>query len=796
PGDEPGQYVITPTYDALGGYLIATSIITKNKKDYKFEWLKQKDFIDSFVDEGSHQLSFDIFKSLVALFPRRYNGQQLWKVVPDIFRNAALRLISELDSELLDQNTVDALKKLMYENIKARNDMFARLQKIRLAQNHPLNANFLDSFLCALPMEDRDLSWSEWLRKNKKDCLNDLLHRESMLKENLSKRNSLDKLQIKWFKWYLTSTDHELRDHATRMLYWLGRGAPEMLCAECLESLEVNDPYVPERMLAASYGVVMAKHVDLNDTEFVKIVLPTFSRKLFDLMFAVNAQYITSHILMREYAKRIIQIAISHTPQLFSVCEQQRLIFSNIVGEYSKWEEYEGNNDIAYSDSPFHMDFENYTLGSLVPKRNNYDFKNSEYKKIRSQILWRVKKLGWSSEQFKDVDSSISNERYRPRMGSDGTRVDRYGKKYSWIAYFEMLGYLLDQGFLENVRERTLIFDIDPSFPDPINKVKLIEDDFLGDTDISTQEWIKNGPTPNVAPYLQKAEVHQSKGPWVMLDGFVTNQDENRGRKLYCYIRSFLVNNREAESLYEYLSKLDLDDRWLPEKPTVNYTFAGEIPWCETFPEYEDDEFSFETKKKTVRVTQMEKEFYLDNKRLVDSELDLLLMGLVDDISDSNHKDSNEIDIDRITFREVPVEREVVERDYINFKTEIPVYDFNWETDKSTVNSLDHTTTLSPKIATHLNLVGQPQTQDLFTREGERATHYLFDQDIDFNNTQSFLYLRKGLLESYLQKNNLRLIWVIWGERELSTKQLSKYSPGSGDAEQLYKTFSYVELLE
>jgi len=73
-------------------------------------------------------------------------------------------------------------------------------------------------------------------------------------------------------------------------------------------------------------------------------------------------------------------------------------------------------------DSPFRMDFENYTIGCLVKDRGNYDYNHEGYRKIRAQILWRVEQLGWSNELFKEAETSIENERHWPRTGSDAKK--------------------------------------------------------------------------------------------------------------------------------------------------------------------------------------------------------------------------------------------------------------------------------------------------------------------------------------------------------------------------------------
>jgi hypothetical protein len=54
PGAEPDEYVIIPAYDALGGYIVANSLLAKHASDMRFEWLKNPDVIASLEGDGSH----------------------------------------------------------------------------------------------------------------------------------------------------------------------------------------------------------------------------------------------------------------------------------------------------------------------------------------------------------------------------------------------------------------------------------------------------------------------------------------------------------------------------------------------------------------------------------------------------------------------------------------------------------------------------------------------------------------------------------------------------------------------
>jgi hypothetical protein len=732
PGFEPYEYVVTPTYDALGGYIVANALLIKYAQDVSFAWLNNAETTALFTGDTSHELARDILRSLVTLTPRRMQGRQIWQHVSDPLKKNAIALSAAIDAEYLDQETVSALLELSHESPRFRSRLFVRFQVARAVALHPLNAAFLDETLRAMAVSERDLVWTEWIRETRSERFNDLVAIEGRWKQQLDFRTASDQLRAKWVMWLLTSTDRELRDVATRALYWFGRGNPAALFEESLTALAINDPYVPERMLAASYGVAMAQHVDLSDQTFVSETLPTYARRIYDSMFAESAPFSTTHSLIREYGSRIIEMAFLHHSELFT-CEENQRSKAPFEGRLRDWGESEASRERRYgADSPLRMDFENYTIGSLVPGRNNYDFQNAEYSKVRSQILWRIEQLGWSSEQFKDIESSIENEHRWNRAGGDAKKVERYGKKYSWIAFFEMSGLLHDLGKIDRPNERDWNWDldIDPSFSEQSPEVRLIQANFLGAPDLEMKEWIVNGSPPDVNPYLQMAEIQNETGPWVMLDGYIAQENETLGRNIFCFIRSFLVLANEADSFVEYLSNQNLGGRWLPEKPSASYTFAGEIPWCETFPENSACEFSFIKEEKSVQIT---------------------------------------------------------------YPALIPVCDFHWESSRSAANNVSHATTLAKEIALDLQLIGQPQTFDLATSTGVKATCDVSDHSDDFNNSQSLFYLREELLRDFLEENELSLIWAVWGERQYSSDQVNKLFHGPDRPDPAYAVFSSIK---
>jgi len=773
PGSKPGQYSITPVHDALGGYIVANFLLAKHKDDLTFEWLKHSNVIKLFASDDSHELAFDIFRSLVTLVPRRMHGSQLWKEAPNPLGTAALRFTTELEPKYLDKDTVAALLALFGNNPTERTRLFSRLQRTRGASNHSLNSEFLDSALRAMSVAERDLSWTEWIRKTRAERLNDLLAIELRWKENPAKRTASDRLRVKWVMWLLTSTDHELRDVATRALYSFGHGDPAALFGECLNSLKIDDPYVPERMLAASYGVSMYLHARPNERHFREETLPKYAKSLYDKMFARSAPHSTTHVLMRDFAKHSIDIALLYHATLLNKTDLKRITPPFSDGGIRKWGRSKDLSEGEYRDgnAPLMMDFENYTLGTLVPERANYDYKDRKYQIVRANIFWRIYDLGYSLKTFGEVDKQIARGDFR-RGEDNAGRIDRYGKKYSWIAYYELYGHRLDKGYLKSSwrhqEPRPSEIDIDPSFPDLPHNIRIISKDLLGKRSTSLNGWIQKGKVPDFLPYLKMKNLDKENGPWIPLDGFMLQEEKSTHRRLFAFLRSFMIGSDKCDSFLKHLETQYLGNRWLVEIPEDYYTFAGEVPWGETFSENGRTCVEFTIGHMINKVKQPRFIFRKKGKEIPGYELSSILRKVT---TPSEDKDKFESEISKVFEEEkITLEKTEVVVDQKKpilegFDILIPVRKNNWESYHSATNPGQHSVIPAKEIALTLCLkIGLPNW-DLYDSDWKRASITTAWGE-SWQNNNTFCYLRQDLLDKYLKEQKMKLVWALWGERE------------------------------
>jgi hypothetical protein len=105
------------------------------------------------------------------------------------------------------------------------------------------------------------------------------------------------------------------------------------------------------------------------------------------------------------------------------------------------------------------------------PRRRRANRKPVAFPPERSAryIFQRCIELGWTPERFGSFDSSIG----RADRGRDASKPERFGKKYQWIALYELLARLADN-FIYNDWGRILVYDgawqqglrnMDPTLP-------------------------------------------------------------------------------------------------------------------------------------------------------------------------------------------------------------------------------------------------------------------------------------------------------------------------------------------
>ena len=665
---------------------------------------------------------------------------------------------------------------------------FEVLVSLATRTGHPYSAKRLVSYLSDLDLPKRDLQWTEFLRSSSQSSSVYRFMDWVTTPRDSSIAEAEAHNMILLCAMLLTSNYRKLRDKATKCLVVLGEQAPKQLFEETHRMLSFNDPYVGERMLAASYGVLMRKWA--TATPSFKATASDFACVLYDTMFKPRAKNKTTHILMRDYARGYIELARKLNPKCLgkrpvSKVKAPSPKSASAIPVASKI----SNRQCARAKIVLGMDFENYTIGGLVQDRGNYDYKHLEYQGVVRQIKWRILNLGYSESLFKEVDDSINHIHWRRGDSRDEEKIDRYGKKYSWIAYFEVAGLREDSGKLTDYFDeegRISDSDIDPSFPSaphtwapPLNR-------YFGKSIKKPVDWIFTGKPPSYDHLLKMASIDGEYGPWVVLDGYMNEYNQSDKRDVFTHICCLLATPEDINRLRNAFNSADTPGNSnIPRGSSSTYAFAGEVPWRRTYgcylrtksgmPRRHVEEVFDGRKPRTVRklfskLTPSEARQYAFRNLNP-----MLSLNKVLNLEGGDHSES-----DAVTDNNEEPPKYVEFKDYVKIpgiEVEVPVCSYGWERHHSTMNQAGSIDYPAPALCEALKLNNAGDMIDLIDSFGRPATRFLkFGSDNAYFKSH-LLYLRKDLLKKYLRQTNQKLVCLLWGERRMHHSAEPQLSP-------------------
>lgn len=702
---EGGRQGIAFSYDLMAGHMMARHLLARPSLA---QWLQSNEGRAQlqFREPSSHTFAYDVFRALVGLYPKHFSKRQLWQDLSDekLVMNALL-LTAQSDPRHIGRETVERFSRAMQESKQFARIAFKRLRSTRAALAHPYDMDFLHGVLLAMSNTQRDLFWTEWVREKSEEVEDDF-----KLLSARWKSGDLDEREIRrarWVMWTLTSTSRSLRDVATKTLYEFATKRPAEFFRLAVEAIAVSDPYVPERMFAAAYGAALTTWSDINAVE-MREALPRFAREIYQVMFAPGTSHPTWHALYQQYCLGTIAIARMVDPACLSEDEAAHLLppFSHLPSPFDSLPQYDSAVIERAKDAAIRMDFGNYTIGRLIPDRWNYDDSNPEYQRVLPAIVSRMLVLGYDPEQFEAVDQKMNSG---PRMGGDKHKVDRYGKKYGWIAYFEMWGVRYAQGLLAEERgARPSDADIDPTFPLEAASIDLPLPDLFSGQPTDAGDWMVRGPQPDYRGILDIAEIDGVTGPWVVLDGFLEQNAPADDRQVFTFLRGVFVDSGEVDRLCTLFNDLEYPgNHAIPEEPGYYYTYAGEMPFSS-------------------------------------------IPGL---------PNADEQEGDRAEY--------VVSADWSSddgVAVDIPVQKYSWESYHSVVNQGSGASLPSKRLCEALSLRYRANKWDLHDASGVAS---LYREVGEYGSQISgfFSYLRRDLLDSYLTQSGKALVWLMWGER-------------------------------
>lgn len=471
--------IVRLTYQRFEDHLITSYIINRYlNKIVPTEWFKTEGYLHKLInDENSIFTNSGLIEALSIQIPEATKFE-LYELIPQykghtIIVSAFLNSLIWRKPESIKEKTKDYIKSIQNLQWSYLGEFFNILFLVGSNPKHPYNADTLHNYLISFNLPERDALWIPIIQDNFNNEGNVYRLIDWNLKtayfQQLNKESKL--LTCKLLSWLLASSNRKLRDTTTKALI-KSINSDFLLLINVLEAFSnIDDPYILERLYCVGYGCAL--RAEITDG------LENLCNYIFTNIFDQDEVY--PNILLRDYAKGIIEKAIYLGVQLkFNIKKTQPPYNSKLpnvlptndeidsqyklVNISSESKHYYSQNKILDSMTTEHGrgismygDFGRYIFQSRLSKWDQIDVD-----RLSNWCVNRIFELGYNVEKHGHFDRNQSHSR-----NIHGN--ERIGKKYQWIAFYEILARVADNKKLKQKNYKfkgpwePFIRNIDPS---------------------------------------------------------------------------------------------------------------------------------------------------------------------------------------------------------------------------------------------------------------------------------------------------------------------------------------------
>lgn len=383
-----------------------------------------------------------VLGALAVLIPEQHGVElmdciDLSKPVPHDLIDSFLESISLRDPAAMSPRTEELVRALLKAD-RFREEMWRQLVRVACVPDHPLNARWLHGHLMSLELPTRDTTWSLFLvgalDPEEHSPIRTLIEWAWPADQNTPVRTSADTagLALLLLGWCTSTNDRRVRDSATKALVALGESEVTAFASVLPPLISVDDPYVVERVVAAACGIALR-----HQSQAQQLAAPL-------------AAWVTDgwprHLLTRDYLRRVFGTAKAHDWDAFGGLPTYGAPWPIKTTSREEIDRLTAPPDYKYS-SIWHSLTNMGDFGRYIIEPALRDFVTDDRAALQATveeaIFDRVRALGWTPEAFDEIDNGMSR-------GRSGAPVERIGKKYQWIGFYEVLGAVSDNLLLED----------------------------------------------------------------------------------------------------------------------------------------------------------------------------------------------------------------------------------------------------------------------------------------------------------------------------------------------------------
>ncbi|MDU8563191.1 hypothetical protein C7K05_04860 [Faecalibacterium prausnitzii] len=781
-------------YDQMNDYFFARSLFSHDMSDMSIRKTLYEDILQVNDNNIVNLSNSDVFVICCAIYAQKFGKEciDLIDELPEGFEKgyivkSYIRSFIWRNKEYISSNVFLAVAQ-KYK--VSREDFWNVLVGNSIKHNHPLNSDFLHTLLMSFRLSERDYYWTKYINEIFYDESNRLMQLVKMYSSGQSIQMSKEQARqlLILCGWLLSSSNRMLRDYTSEAMIEILRNEFD-LCIVILKAFEkVNDPYIIERLYGVVFGAC-CKRRRKGNTVYIALAEYVYST-IFD------QEFIYPDILLRDYARLIIERFLWENPDYNGCIVHEKIIppyksfpIEQIDEDYIN-KKYDGGlwqikSSMSFEGHGMYGDFGRYVFQSAL---KYFDVDEDEmYKQAMSFI---INDLGYTNE----LDKGNNHWGYDR---SETKKVERIGKKYQWIAMHNILARVSDQCDIDTDYSETPKFegpwepfvrDFDPTLNfkltksdeipifDEISELKKATRDEHLKVDVSNidsvSEWLDSDGI-FFAEMPKALILSDSNGTqWIRLSNYIcSGREQLKAERLltWSWLYAYFVTEEQFEQFQVAATdRVDFSSsKGIGLDPQSYSVFNREYPWS---PSCDLLNKSSSVESGVVLNMPEEKEV----------EQEVLNVEFLEQYLKSLDADSNQVFSDQELNQHL-FKKEIVRKPVLKQIGEIIHASMNlvWESEYDA--SKDNTLSMNvpcPMLIEQLHL-HQADIDGLYYDSNEKIAAF----DLNISQKESGVVLRKDLLDAFLKKNNLNLIWFVRASKELHSGEdlgILRYGDRSG----------------
>lgn len=613
-----GEEILYFAYQKLTDYYSARYVLKAYDSDTELRSFAATKLLGINAGKYLNRRKWDTFSILCAIYPEKFKGELIdilekidderkWEI-----RELKKQYISLYSWRHPSNIDFDVFLNFVYTNQYA--DVFEEMMKVLIncstRVSHPLNAFSLHRYLFGIELNIRDRVWTIFINglDRESERVWHLIESYQKGEAPFDVSNEYIELMLILFSWCLSSSNRFLRDRVSESLIEILK-VNFSYCKNLIEMFDgVNDPYISQRL----YGIVLGaclKRTDVFDTEY-----SVLAECVYNLIFDKEKVY--PDILLRDYARNIIERYLYEFPKNKLSIKKKKIRPPYLSDEipkvkekiyFSKESKLHGYNSIDMSMrttyTGMYGDFGRYVFESALD-----DFEDVDVKNLYHYAMQFIKnELGYTDKLFAEYDSRGHYSRHESK------KVERIGKKYQWIAFYNILARISDRYRAESHDDHRkhvnykgpwnpYVRDFDPTLNNYFTSNPDVPKLTAGGKKIDSWDDKEKLSAEDAEIWVVKDEEffenHCNKlafkdmygNEWFLLyehseyrnreDIFAHGEFRNGAKIVWSLSRAYILQNSEYANFIDKLSKISLYNQNMP-KGYEPYTFFNrEYPWA------------------------------------------------------------------------------------------------------------------------------------------------------------------------------------------------------------------------